>query len=159
MNNTANKSDSQFSHPIGVAYLLGRLDHVLSRRIRDALAPYGLTTNQYTALSALAAHDHLSNAQLAERSMVSPQAANEMVKTMEARGWIAREPDATHGRIIRIHVTPVGHAVLVDCDAAVAALERAMLAGLADEERERFHGQLRGVLAALRKLIDEPTHY
>lgn len=151
--------DSQLLRPIGIAYLVGRVDHVLSRRIRDALAPYGLTTNQYTALSALAAHEHLSNAQLAERSLVSPQAANEMVKTMEARGWIAREPDASHGRIVRIRVTAAGHALLVDCDAAVAAIEQAMLAALPDAARDTLHDQLRTMLGALRKLVDDPAHY
>ncbi|TAL78302.1 MAG: MarR family transcriptional regulator, partial [Burkholderiaceae bacterium] len=35
--------------PSGVAYLIGRLDHMLSRRIRDSIAPMGITAKQYTA--------------------------------------------------------------------------------------------------------------
>ena len=74
--------------PTGIAYLIGRIDHVLSRRLRDSLGLLGLTAAQYTALSVLDTQKQLSNAQLAERSMISPQSANEMVKAMEARGWI-----------------------------------------------------------------------
>lgn len=137
------------SKPTGVAYLIGRLDHALNRHLRDSLAPIGLTVTQYTALSVLAGHAQLSNAQLAERSLVSPQAANEMVKAMEARGWIERQPDPAHGRIIRIHVTALGQDLLARCDSAVAEVEDRMLADLDDGRRGALRGQLRALLHAL----------
>lgn len=143
--------------PLGVAYLIGRLDHTLNRHLRDALAPAGLTVTQYTALSALAGQSQLSNAQLAERSLISPQAANEMVKTMEAKGWIERQPDPAHGRIIRIHVSELGQELLNRCDNAVAQLESRMLAPLGEEERVALRGQLRTLLHALHAIsLDTP---
>lgn len=60
--------------------------------------------------------------------MVSPQSANEMVKTVEARGWIELKPDPSHGRIIRISLTAAGDA---------------------DEERARLHAQLRAAVRAV----------
>jgi DNA-binding MarR family transcriptional regulator len=77
---------------MGLAYLVGRLDHVLNQRLRDSLAPAGLTVPQYTALSVFRAHGSLSNAQLATRTMISPQSANEMVKQMEARAGSSARP-------------------------------------------------------------------
>jgi DNA-binding MarR family transcriptional regulator len=65
------------------------------------------------------AHGSLSNAQLAVRTMISPQSANEMVKVMETKRWIERKPDPTHGRIIQIRLTEEGHAVLREGDAKV----------------------------------------
>ena len=67
-------SDSTYTavKPMGLAYLVGRLDHILSQRLRESLAPAGLTVPQYTALSVFRAHGSLSNAQLATRTMMAP---------------------------------------------------------------------------------------
>ncbi|MET0267286.1 MAG: MarR family transcriptional regulator [Duganella sp.] len=143
----ANLSDS--SKPIGLAYLVGRLDHVLGKRLRDCCAPAGVTVPQYTALSVFRAQGSLSNAQLATRTMVSPQSANEMVKQMEAKGWIERTPDPSHGRIIQIGLTAEGHAILGQCDGKVREVELQMFPDLADEERERMYTLLRGAVRAL----------
>ncbi|WP_229445203.1 MarR family winged helix-turn-helix transcriptional regulator [Massilia sp. Leaf139] len=134
---------------MGLAYLVGRLDHVLKTRLRDSLAPAGLTVPQYTALSVFRAHGSLSNAQLATRTMVSPQSANEMVKQMEAKEWIARTPDPAHGRIIQISLTDAGEAVLAECDARVAEVERTMFPELDEAGRVALLGQLRGAVRAL----------
>jgi len=135
--------------PSGIAYLIGRLDHMLSRRIRDSIAPMGITAAQYTALSVFRKHGQLSNAQLAERSMVSPQSANEMVKTMEQRGWIARKAPSNHGRIIQIGLTPEGLNLLKKCDAAVVEVEAAMLAEIGETEQGALYAQLKTMVRGL----------
>lgn len=135
--------------PLGLAYLVGRLDHVLNKRLREILAPAGLSVPQYTALSVFRTQGALSNAQLAVRTMISPQSANEMVKVMEEKGWIERRPDPTHGRIIQISLTDAGQAILRECDAKVRALELLMFPGLRDEERTRLHAQLRAAVRAV----------
>jgi len=140
---------SASNQPVGLAYIVGRLDHVLNKRLRDGLAPLGMTVPQYTALSVFRALGTISNAQLAERTMVSPQSANEMVKAMETKGWIERNPDPDHGRIIRIGLTSTGLACLQRCDAVVLEVEQIMFPDLADEERTRLHAQLRAAVRSL----------
>lgn len=149
--NTAKKVSAPAAapSPSGLAYLVGRLDHVLKQRLRDSLAPCGLSVPQYTALSVFRAHGSLSNAQLATRTMISPQSANEMVKQMEEKGWIARTPDPAHGRIIQISLTAAGQRVLASCDAHVAETERQMFPDLDDEQRATLQAQLRGAVRAL----------
>jgi len=137
------------SKPAGLAYIVGRLDHVLNKRLRDGLAPLGMTVPHYTALSVFRVLGTLSNAQLAERTMVSPQSANEMVKAMEAKGWIERSPDPTHGRIIRISLTDAGLACLEQCDAVVLKVEQMMFPDTSEEERAWLHGQLRSAVRSL----------
>ncbi|MES2350709.1 MAG: MarR family transcriptional regulator [Pseudomonadota bacterium] len=139
--------------PSGIAYLIGRIDHVLSRRLRDSLGLLGMTAAQYTALSVLDTQQQLSNAQLAERSMISPQSANEMVKAMEARGWVVRRADANHGRIIHLRLSAEGSALLRQGDAAVAQLEHAMLAELGVDQRSELHAQLRLLLRSLSAIV------
>ncbi|WP_089401731.1 MarR family winged helix-turn-helix transcriptional regulator [Noviherbaspirillum humi] len=135
--------------PSGVAYLIGRLDHVLNKRMRDALAPIGLTVPHYTALSVFRSLGSISNAQLAERTMVSPQSANEMVKALEAKGWIGRAPDPSHGRIIQISLTEAGEEVLRRCDGEVAAIERLMFHDMGEEEQALLYRQLRAAVRSL----------
>jgi len=62
-----------------VSYLVKELERALRTRIDEVLQPLALTAVQYTALSVLSLHAGMSSAQLARRSFVSPQAANEMV--------------------------------------------------------------------------------
>lgn len=68
---------------------------------------------------------------------------------MEGRGWIAREPDPSHGRIINIRLTAEGQALLDRCDIAVAEVEKSMLADMAPAEREQLHQQLRTLVRIL----------
>ncbi len=135
--------------PNGIAYLVGRLDHVLNRRVRECVASHGVTAAQYTALSVLNHHGQMSNAQLAERSMVSPQSANEMVKIMQSKGWVERESATSHGRIIHLRLTPEGRALLALCDRALVQVEQAMLAELSDAEQGVLYSQLRSMLKGL----------
>jgi DNA-binding MarR family transcriptional regulator len=137
------------AQPMGLAYLVGRLDHVLNQRLRDGLAPSGLSVPQYTALSVFRAHGSLSNAQLATRTMISPQSANEMVKQMEGKGWIERTPDPAHGRIIQIGLTAAGEAALREGDKVVLEVENLMFSELGNEERAQLQAQLRGAVRAL----------
>lgn len=138
--------------PTGVCYLIGRLDHALTRRMLEVLAPLGLTVSQYTALSFLESQAQISNAQLAERTLISPQSANEMVKQMSDKGWVEREPDPFHGRVVRLSVTTDGKALLQQAHAAVAQLESSMLADLSQPQRKALHGNLRQVLHMLGTL-------
>lgn len=123
-------------------YLIGRTDRIVKRRLGEALTPHGLTVPQFTALSVLHARGSLSNAQLAERSFMSPQSANEVVKTMEARGWVTRTPDPTHGRIVMLGLTDEALALLALCDEAVSRLEKEMLQGIDDAHAELLHDLL-----------------
>lgn len=132
-----------------VPYLIGRLDRALRKHIGEAVRPLGLTMQQYTALSVLARRSPLSNAQLAERSLVSPQAANEMIRLMEQRGLVMRTPDPGHGRIIHISMTDEGQRLLAECDRAAEALEATMMESLDDQQRDDFEQCLKASLRAL----------
>ena len=141
------------SIPTGISYLIGRLDRLLRRRLGEVLSPQGLTVQQYTALAVLGARGQLSNAQLAERSFVTPQTANEMVKGMEERGWIERSPG--HGRVIHLRLTRTGRAILKNGHLAAAELEQFMLAKMPQREREQLLGHLKTCAQTLGAMIVE----
>ncbi len=113
-----------------LSYVVGRLERVLRRRLATAVEPAGLTLSAYTALSVLQAQGGLSNAQLARRSLVTPQSMSEVLALLSERRYVRRRADPNHGRVIRNELTAAGRRALVRCDRAVDEVERAMLAGL-----------------------------
>jgi DNA-binding MarR family transcriptional regulator len=134
-----------------LTYVIGGLDRLLRRHMTDALAPLGITLAQYTALSVLEARGASSNAQLAERSWITPQSANEVMSVMAARGFVTREADPSHGRIILLTLTDEGATMLRECEAVLRPLETRMLGDIsadaaADVQRalELFSRNLRG---------------
>lgn len=155
MKKTSAAKTTGTSMPTGISYLIGRLDRLLRRRLGEVLSPQGLTVQQYTALAVLGARGQLSNAQLAERSFVTPQTANEMVKGMEGRGWIERSPDPGHGRIIHLRLTRTGRTILNKGHLAAAELEQIMLARMAQKERDLLLGHLRTCSQTLGAMIVE----
>lgn len=72
----------------------------------------------------------MTNATLTERSFITPQSANGVVKIMEAKGWVGRIGHPTHGRLIQLYLTKEGKTVLRKCDAAIDNLEATMLTRL-----------------------------
>ncbi|KVC62643.1 MarR family winged helix-turn-helix transcriptional regulator [Burkholderia stagnalis] len=137
--------------PQRLTYVIGSLDRLLRRHMTDALAPLGITLAQYTALSVLEARGASSNAQLAERSFITPQSANEVMSVMASRGFVTREADPSHGRVILLTLTGEGAAMLRECEAVLRPLESRMLGDLPADEAahvqralELFARNLRG---------------
>jgi DNA-binding MarR family transcriptional regulator len=133
-----------------VSYVIGRLDRVLRRRLTTAVEPAGLTLPAYTALSVLRAQDGLSNAQLARRSLVTPQSMSEALALLVERSYVRRRADPGHGRVIRTEITAAGRRALERCDRAVDRVEREMLGGLAPSEADR----LREALTRCRRALE-----
>jgi len=133
-----------------VSYLVKELERALRARIDEILQPLQLTAVQYTALSVLSLHAGMSSAQLARRSFVSPQAANEMVTTLERRGLIRRQGDADGGRALAIFLTSPGVRTLARCDDAVDGLETVLLSGFTGREQAQFRAMLRTGRDAVR---------
>ncbi|WP_413197733.1 MarR family winged helix-turn-helix transcriptional regulator [Pararobbsia alpina] len=134
-----------------LAYLVGSLDRVLRRRMTEALTPVGLTLAQFTALSVLDARGEASNAQLAERSFITPQSANEVMSVMTERNWITREPDPNHGRIVVLRLTDDGRRVLRLGMEVVRTIEDQMVKDIEENDTtlvqnylELFERNLRG---------------
>ena len=111
-----------------ISYVIARLERAIRATINERLRPHGLTTLQYTTLSVLASRGHpLSNAQLARRAYMTPQAMIEVLTALETKGLIRREPHPNHRRVYPASLTEEGDRVLASCDAVVEAMEQEML--------------------------------
>ncbi len=113
-----------------VTYTVKRLESAVRQRLDQICRENGLTTAQYTALSVLRARPGMSSAQLAVRSFIKPQSANQTVAELERMGYIKRQADESNLRVLRIHLTKHGRARLEACDGAVDQLEDTMFHGI-----------------------------
>lgn len=135
-------------HP-RLIYAIGRLDRVVRRELSERLAPLGLTWPQYTTLSVLEARPGLSNAQLARRAMISPQAMSEVTVTLERMRLLERKASPTNNRILRARLTPKGRRLLAKCEEQVDDLERQMLSGISQVEGDQL---MAGIRSCVRHL-------
>ena len=136
-------------------YLVGRLDRVVHRAIRDAVRDHGLSVGQYTALSVLGVRSGLSNAQLARRSLVSPQSAHEVLLSLEQRGLVRRRAHAEHGRILQTRLTAKGRRTLEACNEQVRDVELGMVKGLTRQQRSALRHALLNCVHAMHGGLDE----
>jgi DNA-binding MarR family transcriptional regulator len=133
-----------------ISYVIARLERAVRAKINERLAPHGLTTLQYTTLSVLGSRGQpLSNAQLARRSYMTPQAMIEVLNALEQKGLIRRDPHPNHRRVYPASVTDEGRRVLAACDASVEEMEEEMLAGLDPAQRALLGEWLKGCVRAL----------
>jgi DNA-binding MarR family transcriptional regulator len=132
-----------------LSYLVGRAERVLRRAMNEVLASHSVSLNQYTTLSVLERRGGLSNAQLARRSLVSPQSMNEVLLTLEQRGLVRRRAHPDHGRILQAQVTAKGRKLLSACEAEVAALEERMVRAVSPEDRRTLRAALLECVHAL----------
>jgi DNA-binding MarR family transcriptional regulator len=134
-------------------YLVKQLQEALLRRLDDITRRFDLTTRQYTTLSVLAKYPGISSAQLARLTFVSPQAANEMVGTLEGKGFLRRSVNRSNRRRLEVKLTPAGTRALARCDALVDELEGEVFRGVDPEDQAQFHRMLHTCLQA----ISEPS--
>jgi DNA-binding MarR family transcriptional regulator len=133
-----------------ISYVIARLERAVRAQINERLKPHGLTTLQYTTLSVLGSRGQpLSNAQLARRAYMTPQAMIEVLNALEEKGLIRRDPHPNHRRVYPASLTDDGRRVLTVCDASVETMEEEMLAGLDSAQRERFAEWLKECVRAL----------
>ncbi|WP_249277431.1 MULTISPECIES: MarR family winged helix-turn-helix transcriptional regulator [unclassified Pandoraea] len=149
--NTANAADGRPRRSkLRLTYVIASLDRLLRRHMSEALAPLGLTLAQFTALSVLDARGKLSNAQLAQRSFITPQSANEVVGVMASRQWITREPDPNHGRIVLLQLTDEGRRVLAQCEAVAKEIDARMRTDVSREDAAAVQRHLEMFVRNLR---------
>jgi len=133
-----------------VGYQLKRAQQALRTAMDEGLRAQGITTPQYAALTALAADEPLSGAELARRCFVTAQTMNAILVGLERARLVERTPHAEHGRVIDARLTKRGRAKLQDAHQTVIGIEERMLAEMTAAGRRRLNETLRQLVENLR---------
>lgn len=120
------------------SYLIGRADRIVRAELEVALADCGLSITEFTALSVLLARPGLSNAGLARRSLVTPQAMHKVIRSLEDAGLVTRMSTEGGGRAMATTITEAGVELVADLRAPVRAAEQRALSGLTSPERQEL---------------------
>lgn len=144
-------ADMEFLDPHAqLGYLLVRAARGVSQSWLSAVRRHGINPRQFSTLAILARDPSLSQAELARRTMVTPQSMNESLEGLIASGLVARAPVAP-GRAARLSVTAEGKALLRKAYPVVKAADEACFTSLSASERE-------GLARVLGKLlVDAPA--
>lgn len=140
------------ARPLRMTYLVKQLQEAMRARLERITQQFGLTPKQYTALSVLAKHPGISSAQLGRLTFVTSQAANEMVTTLESKGFLKRSVHEANRRRLEVELTRRGTTALGRCDALVDQLETDVFRDVGPAEKARFRRTLQTCL----KTMSEP---
>lgn len=137
-----NQPDAGTLGDTSLVYAVGRVNQGIRRELGIALRSWDLSIQEFTALSVLHSRPGLSNAQLARRTLVSPQSMLEILARLEDRGLLAREVDPAHRRVLRTELTAAGNELLETVSPSVEEVQDRIFAGVTPAQR-------RGLVAAL----------
>ncbi len=80
----------------------------MHRRTNEALAPHGVTADQFVLLSRLADEDAITQQELARRTSSDPNTIRTMLVLLEKRSLVVRRPHRSDGRAYCILLTDKG---------------------------------------------------
>ena len=111
-----------------LTYLLRQANASVRLALDRVLAKEDMTYPLQSALTMIRAYEAVSAADLARLTMLTPQTINGIVRTLEKRGAIRKEPDPLNGRILRLIITEEGLALNRRCRALTAPIQAALKA-------------------------------
>jgi DNA-binding MarR family transcriptional regulator len=101
------------------------------------LAAHGTHTGQAACLRSLAAHDGITQRDLADTLHLSRPTVSKMLKGLEKAGAVERRPDAVDQRLTRVLLTESGRALELELRGASAGYVNETIGALpADDRRE-----------------------
>jgi DNA-binding MarR family transcriptional regulator len=109
--------------------------HAFAQAYKPHLEPLGLTYPQYLVMLLLWERDGRSVNELGAPLRLDSGTLTPLLKRMEKAGFVRRQRDARDERVMRIHLTPQGHALREAARAIPAAMLCASgldLTGLSD---------------------------
>jgi DNA-binding MarR family transcriptional regulator len=137
-----------------VGYLIKRVQQALRNSLDSALADLGLTTAQYNVLFNLSRNPGASSAELTRQSFVKPQTMIRIVRGLEHRGFLARNPSTRNRHILEAHLTVDGARVLRAAQGRVDSIQSRMLARIQTSDVER----LASWLSAMASELEDEKH-
>jgi DNA-binding MarR family transcriptional regulator len=102
--------------------------------MRTILRKWDLSVQEYTALSVLRLRPGLSNAQLARRTLVTPQSMLEILSKLDSRELVRRAFVSERVGVIRNDLSAEGERLLAVAGPEIVALQERIFAGLTEPQ-------------------------
>ena len=130
--------------------VLGELD-------RCILQSFDMSQAAATALAVVEGADRaLTPSEISERVLVASATMTATLDLLEGRGWVIRRPNPEDRRSVLVEVTEEGRATADGMLAGIRIIEREVMSGLTNSERDQLLGLLDKVLARAAEVAAEP---
>jgi DNA-binding MarR family transcriptional regulator len=123
-----------YKRPVGTIYLVKRVELAVRSCMEIALAEFDLTPAQLLMLFRLRDHAELSSAALARDIGVRPQSMIGLIRPLERKGFLEREPSPKHQRVLHMRLTPTGKKLVANAMRVAAGIESELLIDLDDRQ-------------------------
>lgn len=128
-----------YSAEDSVGYLVAATRTRMLKALDAEFAKYGFTAAQWPILRAVADGDTPTAADLCRRLNYDTGSMTRMLKRLEDKGVIRREPDETDRRVVRLRITAAGRKIHPRLRDATIRVLNHLVAGFEDDEVRRAH--------------------
>src|SRR4051795_5422801 len=115
-----------------------RTADLLFDRIGRLLRPLNVSAAGGLVLGLLRDHGPMTPSQLGERLIVTRATVTGLLDSLEARGYVRRQPHATDRRSLVVELTPEGITTLQQVRTIIHARETAWMGAFSDAELRRY---------------------
>jgi DNA-binding MarR family transcriptional regulator len=140
---SANDGSSSTPPGPGIAFLISQLGYVISTRFRAILSPLGLEPRHFLVLRHVSRAEGSSQHALGQALRIPASRMVGLVDTLEQRGLVERRANPRDRRARALYLTEEGRRVLEQAFGLAVGHERAVTAGLSDDEQAQLLGLLR----------------
>lgn len=119
-------------------HLIRRSHQISASLFSEELDGLGITAVQYAALTAIREHPGVDQRALGRLVAIDRSTIGTVLKGLDSRALITRTTPETNLRIKVMHLTEFGESLLAQSTAAVAAVQRRLLAPLSPDEQASF---------------------
>ncbi len=113
-----------------ISFLINKAAQGVSRRVRDALSPHGVTSAQFAVLMVLWEQDGLCAAEIGTRLSVDSATLTGLIDRLEAATFLIRQACGDDRRVHRLKLTETGRAARPALEAAMDRVNETILAEL-----------------------------
>jgi len=131
-------------------YLLNRIVNRLNMTLAEDLKAIGVTVPEYRVLAVLMARDGRSVNELSVYTVIEQSTLSKLLLRMDSSGLVARQSDASDGRVVNVYITDEGRAVFAKVLPLALEHYRTAIAGLDEAERASLVRTLHRVLDNVR---------
>jgi DNA-binding MarR family transcriptional regulator len=144
---TALELDFEAAHAVSSIYRAANA--VRAHVTNEVLRPVGITWTGFVVLWVVWIWDGLETRHAAESAAISKATLTGVVKTLEARGWIKKQGRKDDRRLVELHLTPSGKALMEELYPQFNAIEAKVVSGISRKRQKDMTTSLRAIVTAI----------
>ncbi|WP_040948258.1 MarR family winged helix-turn-helix transcriptional regulator [Gorillibacterium massiliense] len=138
-----------------LGYLLNTSARLIKRRLDMHLKSYGITTAQWAVLKLLSLEDHLSQAEIAEKTNADRATCGAVIDKLISKGLLQKELFENDRRSYRVKILPPAVTIVDKVTLLAENVNGSAVQGLTDTEISQFAKCLNTIISNLGGGIDE----